>query len=212
MVLVPTAAFGPLPTRVGLEVGRSELGHAEDDFGFAFLGYDLAAGDGVEVLGPRLLGRVVGVAGGLPGLHALKGDALLAEQDPKALVAEVVDHPLGDQEVGQFGQFGQAPGRERQTVLDRPRLGDFLDIPALGLGEDPGRPPLYFGWSDSKPSASKLWIASRTRSALVNVTSAIFATGMRWADSGRSAAAVCPRRHRSRGPVRVQPRDHSAVR
>ncbi|MCX5562356.1 hypothetical protein OG219_40930 [Streptomyces sp. NBC_00038] len=30
---------------------------------------------------------------------------------------------------------------------------------------------------------SKLWITSRTRSALLKVTSAIFATGMPWADS-----------------------------
>ncbi|WSR37816.1 class A beta-lactamase-related serine hydrolase [Kitasatospora purpeofusca] len=30
---------------------------------------------------------------GLPGLHASKGGALLAEQNPQALVADVVDHP-----------------------------------------------------------------------------------------------------------------------
>jgi hypothetical protein len=59
----------------------------------------------------------------------LKGDALLAEQDPKALVADVVDHPLGDQEVG---QFGQAPGREGQAVLGRLGLGDLLDLAPLG--------------------------------------------------------------------------------
>jgi hypothetical protein len=34
----------------------------------------------------------------------LKGDAFLAEQDAQALVADVVDHPLGDQEVGQLDQ------------------------------------------------------------------------------------------------------------
>ena len=33
---------------------------------------------------------------------ALKGDALLAEQDPQALVADVVDHPLSDQELSQL--------------------------------------------------------------------------------------------------------------
>jgi hypothetical protein len=78
---------------VGLEVERTELVQAEDDFGLVLLGYDLIAGDGVEVLDAGLLGGVVGVVGGLPGLCAVKGDALLAEQAPKALVADVVDHP-----------------------------------------------------------------------------------------------------------------------
>ena len=31
--------------------------------------------------------------------------------------------------------FGQAPGRERQAMLDRLRLGDLLDLPALREGE-----------------------------------------------------------------------------
>lgn len=53
-VLVAAAAFGPLPPG-GLEVERPELVRAEDDFGLAFLGYDLTVGDRVEIL----LGRVV---------------------------------------------------------------------------------------------------------------------------------------------------------
>jgi hypothetical protein len=32
----------------------------------------------------------------------LKGYALLAEREPQALVADVVDHPLSDQELGQL--------------------------------------------------------------------------------------------------------------
>jgi hypothetical protein len=40
--------------------------------------------------------------------------------------------PLGDQEVG---QFGQAPGRKRQAVLGRLGLGDLLDLPAFWEGE-----------------------------------------------------------------------------
>jgi hypothetical protein len=35
----------------------------------------------------------------------LKGHALLAEQNPQALMADVLDHPLGDQEVGQLGRL-----------------------------------------------------------------------------------------------------------
>ena len=133
-VLVLAAAFGPLPPGMGLEVERTELVHAEDDFGLTGLGYDLAVGDRVEVLDPGFLGLVVGVAGDLPGLHALKGDALLAEQDPKALVADVVDHPLDDQEVG---QLGQAPSREGQAVLGRLGLGELLDLATLGQSEGP---------------------------------------------------------------------------
>lgn len=58
LVLAPAAAFGPLPAGVGLEVGRPELVHTKDDFRLAVLGYDLAVGDGVEVLDVGLLGRV----------------------------------------------------------------------------------------------------------------------------------------------------------
>lgn len=36
----------------------------------------------------------------------------------------------------------QTPGRERQAVLDRLRLGDLLDLAALGQCERPG---LHFG-------------------------------------------------------------------
>jgi hypothetical protein len=63
------AAFGPLPAGVRLEVERPELIHAEDDFGIALLGHDLTIGDRVEMFETGLLGRVIGVAGGLPGLR-----------------------------------------------------------------------------------------------------------------------------------------------
>jgi len=62
----------------------------------------------------------------------LKGDALLAEQRPQALVADVVDHPLSDQELC---QLRQAPGGKRQAVVGRVRLGDLLDLPPLAQGE-----------------------------------------------------------------------------
>lgn len=60
-----------------------------------------------------------------------------------------------------------------------------------------GLPPLYFGYSESKPSVLKLWITSLTRSALVNDTSAIFATGMPCADS----RTIWARRHVTTDPV-----------
>ncbi len=62
----------------------------------------------------------------------MKADALLAEQDPQALVADVIDHPLGHQELG---QLGQAPGGERQVVLGRAGLGELLDLPPLAQRE-----------------------------------------------------------------------------
>jgi hypothetical protein len=74
-------------------------------------------------------GEDVGAISCLPGLYALKGDAFLAEQRAQALVADVVDHPLGHQELR---QLGQAPGRKRQAMLSRLRLGDLLDL-AAGL-------------------------------------------------------------------------------
>jgi hypothetical protein len=43
------------------------------------------------------LGIEVWVVGLLPGLRALKGDVLLSEQGPEALVCDVFDRPLGDQ-------------------------------------------------------------------------------------------------------------------
>jgi hypothetical protein len=61
--------------------GTSELVHAENDFGLAVLGYDLAVGDRVEVLDAGLLRRVIRIAVGLPRFQALKRDAFLAEQD-----------------------------------------------------------------------------------------------------------------------------------
>jgi hypothetical protein len=47
-------------------------------------------------------------------------------------VADVVDHPLGDQELR---QLGQAPGGERQVMVLGTRQGELLDRSALGQGE-----------------------------------------------------------------------------
>jgi len=44
-------------------------------------------------------------------------------------VGDVVDHPLGNQGLG---QFGQAPGRERKTRIDRVGQGDLRDLLAWG--------------------------------------------------------------------------------
>ena len=126
------ADCGPVPSRPGLQVERPELIRAEDHLRVAGVRGHLAVGDRVQLLDSRLLGRVARVLGGLPGLQALKADALLAEHDAQALVADVVDHPLGHQELS---QLGQAPGGKRQVVLGWPGLGDLLDLPPLAQRE-----------------------------------------------------------------------------
>lgn len=136
------AAFGPLPAGVWLEVEWPELVHAEDGFGLAFFGDDLAVGDRVQVLHAGLLDRVVWIMGARRGFQALKRDAFLAKQHAQALVADVVDHPLSDQELR---QLGQAPGRKRQAVLGRLDLATFLISRRSGSVNVFGRPPLYFG-------------------------------------------------------------------
>jgi hypothetical protein len=117
---------------VGLQVQRPELVHAEDHLRFAGFGDDLPVGDRIQVLDPGLPHRVVRVGGGLPGFQPLKGDPFPAEQHPQALVADVVDHPLGHQELR---QLGQVPGGKRQAMLYWPGLGDLLDLPPLRRGE-----------------------------------------------------------------------------
>jgi len=95
---------------MGLQVERPELVHADDHLRITIQDVIGAIHQPIQVQDPILLGLEGRVAGLLPGLDHLKGHALLAEQEPEALVADVVDHPLGDQEVG---QLGQRPSRER---------------------------------------------------------------------------------------------------
>jgi hypothetical protein len=67
----------------------------------------------------------------------LKRESLRAKELAQTFMADVVDHPLGDQEVG---QLGQAPGRERQVMIHRPGQSDLLDLRALRQGERRGTP------------------------------------------------------------------------
>ncbi len=130
--VVLAAAVGPLPAGVRLDVQRPELVHTKDHRRLAGCRPDLAVGDAVQVLDAGLLGRIVRIRGRLPGLYPLKGDVLRAKQLAQPLVGDVLDHPLGDQEVG---QLGQTPGRKRQPVLDRLGRGDLFDLPPLREGE-----------------------------------------------------------------------------
>jgi hypothetical protein len=179
---------------VRLEVQRPELVHTEDHLWFAGLGDDLTVSDRVQVLDPGLLHRVVRVCGGFPGLDALKGDALLTEQHPQALMADVVDHPSATRNspslAGLQVENGRpcSPGRDLAIFLISRRW------PKVNFG---GRPPLYLGYRELNPSALKLWITSRTRSSLVNATFAIPATSMPWADS----STICARRQVTTDPA-----------
>jgi hypothetical protein len=59
-----------------------------------------------------------------------------------------------------------------------------------------GRPPAYFGYSESNPSALKLLRTSRTLSALVKDTLAIPTTSMPCTDN----KTICARRHVTTDP------------
>jgi hypothetical protein len=83
----------PTGGRVGLQVERAELVDTDHHVRIIVKHLHGAVHQAVQVQDPVLLGLVVRVVAVLPGLQALKRHALLAEQHPKALVANVVDHP-----------------------------------------------------------------------------------------------------------------------
>jgi hypothetical protein len=93
-----------------------------------------------------------------------------------------------------FDRLQVENGRPGSTGLD---LAIFMISRRSGRLNTRGRPPAYFGYRESKPSALKLWITSRTRSSLVNVTSAIFATGIFCADN----STIWARRQVTTDPV-----------
>ena len=68
-----------------------------------------------------------------------------------------------------------------------------------------GRPPAYFGASESNPSSLKLWITARTRSSDVNAIFAIAGTSIRCADHN----TIWARRHRTTEPVPRRTIDNS---
>jgi hypothetical protein len=117
---------------MGLEIEGAELVVTDDHVGVCGPGLGFAVGDVVELEDPVLLHLEVGVVGLLPGLDGLKGDTLLAEKRPESLVADVVDHPLSHQVVG---QLGERPGGEGLAVIGGASKGDLLDGGPLGRGE-----------------------------------------------------------------------------
>ena len=108
-------------------------------------------------------------------------------------MTDVVDHPLGDEELG---QLGQAPGGKGQVLVDRTTQGDLLDLPAFGRVNFGGPPPEYFVANESKPSALKLWMTSLTRSSDVKAILAMAGTSILWADH----STIWALRHRTTDP------------
>jgi hypothetical protein len=136
--------FGPLASGVRLEVEGPELVVADDDLGITLVGLGFPVGDVVELENPVLLHLEVGVVGLLPGLYGLKGDTLLAEKRPESLMADVVDHPLSHQVLG---QLRERPGGKGLVVVGRSAQSDLLDGPALRHGE--------LGWSTAGVSGGQ---------------------------------------------------------
>jgi hypothetical protein len=118
----------PLFAGMELQIERPELVHAKHHCRVARAGRGLAVGDVVELEHPVLLGFEVGIVTHFEGLDGLKRDAFLAEQDPQALVADVVEHPLSHQKLR---QLRQRPRRERQIMIHRSRQRDLLDLTSL---------------------------------------------------------------------------------
>jgi hypothetical protein len=73
--------------------------------------------------------RVVGL---LEGLYGLKGHALFAQQQAKPFMANVLDHPLSDQELS---ELGQAPGGESQAVVHGTGKSNLFHLAPFAQGE-----------------------------------------------------------------------------
>ena len=123
----------------------------------------------------------------------MKGHALCAQQFSQALVGDVLDHPLGDQEVR---QLGQAPPRERQPVLSRGGLGDLLDLPPLRQREHRRVPAGVPRVQRVKAVGIEVVQHVATRSSLVKASLAIWGTLMRCADH----STICARRQVTTDP------------
>ena len=114
-----------IPARLRLQVEWPELVQADDNVRERFgAGLRDPVGDRVQLEDPVLLGLEAGVVGALPAPHRLKADAFLTQQLAEPFVRDVVDHPLGDQVVG---ELGQAPGREWLAEVGWNRERDPLD-------------------------------------------------------------------------------------
>jgi hypothetical protein len=157
------------------------------DLRFVLVRDHLAVDDRMQVFHAGPLRLVVGVLGGLPGLYPLKRDAFVTKQNPKALVRDVVNHPLCHQEVR---QLGQAPGRERQAVLYRLGLRDLLDLAVVRHGERARTAVGVLPVQRVETVSGEVVDYVADRSGLVKVTSAVFATGIFCPDN----STICARR------------------
>src|SRR5664280_276951 len=151
-------------------VQRPELVQADDDRGVTGTGPPLGRRRSQTARAPgsswsRRSGRSRSSA-----LCTLNGPALLAQQQAQSLVADnrrpplgdlpLVDHPLATRCSASFGPLQR---RNRQPVVGGPTPGDLGDLGAL-VGAEGRRAAAPVGRVERvNPSASKLWITSRTR-------------------------------------------------
>ena len=94
----------PLAAGMRLQVQWPELVDADDHRRIIIARLHMAIRDRVELEDPVLLRFEVRIVGLFERLDHLKRHALLTEQNPKALMADVVDHPLSDQELSQLAE------------------------------------------------------------------------------------------------------------
>nr|WP_308805608.1 hypothetical protein [Acrocarpospora corrugata] len=103
-------------------------------------------------------------------------------------MADVLDHPLGYQEVG---QFGQAPPGERQAVFGGLGLGDLLDLDSLGQGELRLPPSPVLGIQRLKPVGVEV---------VDHITDAVFAGEGQFCDLLDGHALGRPQHHLGPSP------------
>jgi len=121
-----------------LQVERPELVQADDHVRLVAARRCEPVRDRVQLEDPVLLLLEGGVVRAFPAPHGLKADAFLAQQLAEPFVGDVVDHPLGDQVVG---QLGQAPGRKRLPKVGRDGERVRLICCRSGSVKVRGRPP-----------------------------------------------------------------------
>jgi hypothetical protein len=119
-----------------LQVERPELVQAHDRSRVVGPRLDETVRDRVQLEDPVLLRLEGGIVRALPAPQGLKADVFFTQQLAEPFVGDVVDHPLGNQVVG---QLGQAPGRKRLAEVAGDAERDPLD--RLSLRQREGARP-----------------------------------------------------------------------
>src|SRR5271154_7178208 len=122
----------PMAARSRQQVERPELVHADNNLWVTCGWGDFPISQVVELEDPVLLGFKVWGLGLFEGLYGLKRNTPFTQQQAMPFMANVLDHPLGDQELS---ELGQAPGGKRQAVVHGTRESHLLDLAPLAQCE-----------------------------------------------------------------------------